>query len=323
MQTVAIKSLVLAVLVLLSCWGVYLLHPFAETNSNEYLAAIIDKHHRLDSLPSPKLVFVGASNLAFGLDCRMIEDTFHIPVVNMGLHGGLGLSFILKEGITNIRQGDIVVLSVEYYVGLKGDPQLIEHAAKLYPPAISYAPAGPLESMLPLELRPDFLMRYLERVRETVIHGIPGTPGAPPRWGYRRQLFSPYGDVVGELNMPKPAELKDANIGKHDYTEGITLLNEFAASVRSRGASVYFVYPDYADSYFRKNTAAIDHLRAQYAKSLAIPIINTPADFVLNDSLFIDTVYHLTKAGREERTRRMISILRRTVFRSGDRPAAG
>ena len=103
-------------------------------------------------------------------------------------------------------------------------------------------------------------------------------------------------------------------MGKGDYSRAIHLLNVYADYVRSHGASVYFAYPNYPESIFKKNRKAIEYLENQYTKSLKIPIINTPEDFVYPDSLYLDTVYHLSREGRKLRTKRTIEILRSTVF---------
>jgi len=82
---------------------------------NSSLYADIDKNRRLDSLPSPKIVFVGGSNIAFGLNSKEIEDSIHLPVVNMGLHAGLGIYFMLNEIRNHVNKGDIVIFSPEYH----------------------------------------------------------------------------------------------------------------------------------------------------------------------------------------------------------------
>ena len=55
-----------------------------------YQASLIDKVERLESIEEPKIVLIGDSNLAFGIDSEKIEEGHGIPVVNMGLHGGFG-----------------------------------------------------------------------------------------------------------------------------------------------------------------------------------------------------------------------------------------
>src|SRR6266436_7071833 len=82
------------------CGGVLVLYKrYAAFTLNKtgYLAASIDKHHLLVQQPSPRIVFVGGSNLAFGLDSSEIERSLSYHPINMGLHIGLGLAFMLAE----------------------------------------------------------------------------------------------------------------------------------------------------------------------------------------------------------------------------------
>ena len=78
---------------------------------NNYQAALIDKNERLCSIDGPKIVLVGNSNLAFGIDSRALEEAFGMPVVNMGMHGGLGNAFNEQAAVQNVCKGDIVILS--------------------------------------------------------------------------------------------------------------------------------------------------------------------------------------------------------------------
>lgn len=58
-----------------------------------YSASLADKVDRLESLNEPKIVLIGNSNLAFGIDSEKIEQEMKMPVVNMGLHGAIGNAF--------------------------------------------------------------------------------------------------------------------------------------------------------------------------------------------------------------------------------------
>ena len=83
-------------------------------DSSQYMAAISDKHHRLSTVESPRIILVGGSNLAFSVDSEKIEKHFERPVVNMGLHAGLGLKFMLNEIQPALNGGDIVIIFPEY-----------------------------------------------------------------------------------------------------------------------------------------------------------------------------------------------------------------
>ena len=100
------KCLVMLLLVVLFCFEIVM--PQYSLN---YQAVLIDKNERLCSIDGPKIVLVGNSNLAFGIDSAAIEEAFGMPVVNMGMHGGVGNPFNEQAAVQNVCEGDIVILS--------------------------------------------------------------------------------------------------------------------------------------------------------------------------------------------------------------------
>lgn len=64
----------------------------------------------MENIDGPKIVLVGDSNLAFGINSEDIEDAFNMPVVNMGLHGGLGSIFSERMARINVDEGDIYII---------------------------------------------------------------------------------------------------------------------------------------------------------------------------------------------------------------------
>ena len=102
-------------------------------SSNGYVAAQIDKIELLKTTSSPRLIFIGGSNLAFGLDSVKVSHHFGMPVVNMGLDAGFGLKYILNSTKPFLKKNDIVVVAAEYelFVGELFDdpPELLKLAA--------------------------------------------------------------------------------------------------------------------------------------------------------------------------------------------------
>ena len=79
-----------------------------------YLQAYNKKCQLLEDTPSPRIIFVGGSNLAFGLDSQRIKDSLNINVINYGLHAGIGLKYMIDDISTYARKGDIIVFAPEY-----------------------------------------------------------------------------------------------------------------------------------------------------------------------------------------------------------------
>ena len=74
------------------------------------LASLIDKTNRLESIGEPKVVLIGNSNLTFGMDSKRLSEAIGMPVVNMGLHGGLGNAFHEEMAKLNVCSGDIYII---------------------------------------------------------------------------------------------------------------------------------------------------------------------------------------------------------------------
>lgn len=77
---------------------------------NFYNASLIDKVNRVESIDEPKIVLIGDSNVAFGVRSELIEEALDMPVVNMGLHAGLGAAFHEEMAKLNVNPGDIIII---------------------------------------------------------------------------------------------------------------------------------------------------------------------------------------------------------------------
>lgn len=103
-----------------------------------YQASLLDKVERLQSIEEPKIILIGNSNLAFGMNSQMLEEAMEMPVVNMGLHGGLGNAFHEEMLQFGLSEGDIVILSHIKYADEDeiADTELawitLEHHAELW-----------------------------------------------------------------------------------------------------------------------------------------------------------------------------------------------
>lgn len=270
--------------------------------SNDYMSAMIDKHQRVQKIKKPKIIFAGGSNLAFGINSEEIQDKFKVPVVNLGLHAGLGLEFIINELKESIHDNDVVILSIEYFLG-DGVYDLKNHTRDLYPEASGFYNKNIIKD---IQTHIDKTRKNLKTLNQEKT--IDTTFSV-----YSRKGFNKYGDVIAHLEQLPPIELKDKGVMTYHYWEGIKVLNEFYNYAKSKNVAVFFIFPNYPKSEYEKNQTAITKLQNDIIKNLSIEVINTPQDFVFDDSLFFDTVYHLNKKGRELRTEKLIEIILRST----------
>lgn len=73
--------------------------------NDNYDVALIDKVERLKGITEAKIILVGDSNVAFGINSEKIEEELGMPVVNLGLHGALGNAFHEQIAKLNIGGG--------------------------------------------------------------------------------------------------------------------------------------------------------------------------------------------------------------------------
>lgn len=285
--------------------GLIWIIPF---DGNSYLAAAKEKQQLLVSVKSPRIILVGGSNVAFSINSNMLESSFHIPVINMGLHANLGLSFMLNEVEGELRNGDIVIVIPEYQqflhpLFLDGDPKYLATVIKACPECISglSTPKQYLNTAVGL----------LQITEGEIIQYVEG--GAVGNAIYSRQGFNSQGDMIAHLDQPG-----EPDPSQHLKISGPSLvlidpvtrrLNSFYQTANEINAKVYFMFPDFLDEdYYDREQNFIDLYNILKSK-LDMPILGMPEDFLYSEEMFFDTFYHMNRTGRDLRTARIIQLL--------------
>ena len=277
-----------------------------------YMASTIDKHHLIDSEKRPKIVLVGGSNLAFGTDSNFLEIRTGTPVVNMGIHAGLGLKFMLDEVKTKLNQGDVVLIVPEFeqFNGM-AQGRLLQHlqvltvAPSLLSESANFERALAFAPELPGYLKRKLILYKAQLgscIKKTVRRGkcehehlqTFNNPAFPP---YSRNSFNAKGDVIAHLTMPPPGIADGLTIPKRADEKSVEILNSFHHYCLSKGVKTFICYASVPKSYFEKNAESAQQLALYVKKNIAIPAIASPRRYVLPDDCFFDTCYHLTKKG--------------------------
>lgn len=270
------------------------------SNPNTYDKSTIDKENRLHSLQGPKIVFVGGSNLVFGINSKRISDSLNKPVVNMGLFASLGLDFILNEAIDGIKENDIVLISSEYYMPLEANRKIFISLTECNKRARAYT----------FNSYKDRLINYVFKSQQsvnTIVFSLFSNKIDPI---HRRDGFSVEGDLTTQLGKKNEKFSHNYGIAENDYTAEIKRINQFVNEVKQKKATVYYIYPCLSNTAYKLNTSSIQHFESKLSKELDCKALGKPSDFVYADSFFYNTVYHLNTVGREIRTNQIIEILK-------------
>ncbi|WP_299284893.1 hypothetical protein [uncultured Mucilaginibacter sp.] len=271
----------------------------------------IDKNKLLKNTLKPRLIFVGGSNLAYGLDSKKIKDSLNINPINTGVHVNLGLKFMLSNTLQYIKPGDIIVLSSEYqqfYGNLaNGEGELLSLVTDIIPQSrklLDYQQVFTLAKLLPeyaqSKLRPIFLF-----------YKFPKNDGVGR---YDRAAFNNFGDATahwklsGENPKPYPAINESFNL------DALQALLNFRKEVYQKKAKLYVTFPGYQKSSYQNSVTKIMHVK-EVLKDNHFLLISSPEEYIIPDSLIFDTPYHLTKKGVDYRTELLIQDLKKAIKR--------
>ncbi|MEQ8358869.1 MAG: hypothetical protein RH860_05225 [Cytophagales bacterium] len=276
---------------------------------NDFIEAIVDKHDRLNNLQTPRLIIAGGSNVIFGIDSKLIQDSLGINTVNLGLHAGLGLDFILNELAYVAKPCDIIIFSPEYTSGTEGYYELRIQTAKIYPVAFNFFERD-LFKKIKSFLFEQLQLRLKDKI-DSLFKERSGNKKSKPINFYSRRMFDKYGDIKlhpgykayknlgGNISSPKinmrMAKIIDDKIKKTDFEK----------------VRFFYSFPSLALSQYKQAEVRYKRFSNILHNNLNAEIIGTQKEYIYPDSLFLDTVYHLNWHGRRKRTLQIISYLKK------------
>ena len=272
-----------------------------------YQAALIDKVNRLESIDSPKILLVGNSNVAFGFRSELIEKELDMPVVNLGLHGGLGNRFHENIAKLNIKEGDIVVLCHTSYADNDriGDAELAVTALEWNCELWRILDSSDYFEII--RAIPNYIINATVR-NITKKGNILGTDC------YSRNAFNEYGDNVFADGKADRYEFKPGDLEAYIPAVGdkcIKRVNQFNEYVKSKGATLVIGGFPIADGEYTPDHRIYSEFEKRLKEEVSCPVIFTCDDYYFDYDYFYDTVYHLTKEGAEIRTKTLINDLKK------------
>lgn len=321
MRQLLLKSLFMAALVTATYALLLFVVPDYEDGFN---AARADKRALLERTAPPRLIITGGSNAVTGIDSGRLAAPFGLHPVNMSLHAGLGLRFMLDELRGEIAGGDVIVVAPEYshFSELLDGNQPVADILDLDPGAARHF-RSPNQVLTALRFAPQTFKAKLKRFVQSATGGLP--PGSPPDPVYHRGAFNECGDMISHLDLPSRDISGDRDImplpPDRNARRAISCLNDFAAHAESRGARVLVFPPSVSEEHLNRNAENVAALEAMLREELNVPLVAEPRRYAFRPEEMYDTKYHLNGEGRRRRTLLMIEDLRAYPSPAGDHPA--
>jgi len=265
----------------------------------------------LETIPSPRIIVVGGSNVAWGIDSELLEKNLGMPVINNGVDAHLGIAPVveLKE---YIRPGDIIIISLEYYnftsdADFYGVPQNLADWVEISPPRIQYL-QDPLRKVPTI-----FLMMLQRKINRQLNLYLYGSDLDEVRGIYSASNFNAHGDFIGHLEDKVQSQVGEDFRGYsvNQLDTAYIFLEQFNQFALSKGAVIY--YEAQPNRQTNCELTGMKYLRKFYntlKNRTTIPLLTNLKELCLPDDYFYDTPYHLNEKGRRIRTERLIDNLK-------------
>lgn len=279
---------------------------------NDDYSLIYDiKCEQLQKIESPKLVLMGGSSVPLGYDTKTLSDSLHVNAYNFGVTSQFGNKYIVEDMHRFMKEGDILVLSLEY---------------------VSFLNEG-VENGCETEMCE--LLRYNKHVNWNDINlaqikvGITGLPlickknvmsaihptGNLPYFVYKKSGFNEFGDEVSHWTLPSKMiqTTRNTDFTRYDIDKDFTkyylskLCEMQDAGVKvvvlpgMMGASEYEQEKDYITRFLRfwkENGGGFD---------------GNVRDYIVPDDCLQDVCFHMNKKGVDRITMTSIRDLKRIM----------
>ena len=284
-----------------------------------FVGELGEKFDLLQNTEGEKIVVIGGSSVAFGLDSELMSKEMNRQVVNFGLYADLGTKIMMDLSKVNIGQGDIIILAPEMnaqtlslYFNGPTTLQTLDGNAEMLP----YIAAGDYEKLIGASYE------FTSNKLNFLLSGKKPDSGNP---AYQKDNFNEYGDnvydrpynemtgVTNYITLDFYADFEDDV--ETEYEEYIDYVNDYVEYVQKRGAIVYFSFcPMNEIALSDENTEeSIERFYQNLRDVLKCQVISDVYDYIMDEGYFFDSEFHLNNAGVTARTVQLIKDIKRTL----------
>lgn len=274
------------------------------------LDAIPWKHQQIAQIKGEKIVFIGGSSLAFGLDSEKISKHFSFPVFNMGVMAALGLNYMLGEVEPFLSKGDYLIVTPEYKHFYSeqvfyGKGELVYVLLKYYPNKIIKLSGKQFNY---------FFLNALDKMARYIVNFPFCYINAKKPIYHSVNSYNIYGDCDKHWNikldkLPKPFVLRKDRTSCDDAIKAVL---SFKNRLNTKGINVIILPPPLQKTSYENLYPAIKNVKDALILNKLGSEYNTER-YCFDDEMFFDTAYHCTKEGVDKRTQLVIEDLEKFI----------
>lgn len=270
--------------------------------SESYYAALPAMVHRLGTQQGKKLVLIGGSSVAFGIDTAQLEAEFPgYAVCPMGLYAAVGTGAMLSLSEPFLSEGDIVVLALEPssetysdYFGASAFWKCAESDSSLLKNLSQEQKSAMVGAYVP----------YLQERAAILRSGnYPRAEGVYAKASFDESCNLTYhraGNAMA-LGFDAAAPVDFAAISIQDAFAA--QVNAYIAAAERRGARVYLSFGPVNRLALPENwQQGLSCFFALCSRTFSCRIISDPEKLVMDSGWFYDSNFHLNTPGSKLRT---------------------
>lgn len=285
---------------------------------------------------SNRIVFLAGSNGLFGLNSNIISSITDRNAINLSMHASLDISYYRMLLEKNIKNGDIVILPLEYEYYFR------QNAYSEWFINNMLAWGGDYLSWLPMDKKIEFAshvsaLRVIEGVMasdkemfvpKNIVYKYEGNI-SNKNYGYNYTTLTQYGDMnihtSGKTYSDTLLDNIDNNPDSFSYSKKNKVISEYALSelnkineiVKDHNGRMYITWPvTMKTKYFNESDAESIYFTNSIRNQLNQNGFNTICDnFYANipSGLFFDSVYHPNNKGSDLRSTSLAECIKKII----------
>jgi len=279
-----------------------------ESFAGTYLNMIVRQYDYYRSIKEPgKILVVGGSSIACGIDLDVMEMKTGRPCAEMGVHLGMGISFLLEASKSNLHSGDVVI--IEFYD---------EPFEEIYKPGLILAGIGKRADMYRYFLPRDWIdvaIEYPKYVTKSYFYNV--IPFLNER--YAGSSFDERGCMTALRERKNGIDLNhivQIHGEKQRFSidslskEYLEVLNNYVDYCKSKNVAVFFTHTPYFDEILDLHDGDIARFDDLFSSKLHAPLITSLEDSIYSGEYIWDHIHHLTTEGAKIRSERLAEALK-------------
>jgi hypothetical protein len=272
------------------------------------------KQAAVDRASGPRMLVVSGSSGLYGIHAATLSQRLGMPVINMGLHGGLGTKYLSYFGERSAKPGDVVLWAMEYPL-LTSREVVTENAV-----ALSWARGDDYFVTLPWPERLQYFRSLsLDYLGSLVVNAL-DPPATPTRLGTVNALGDmdagiADAEIIGRRRSNRELDLK--NFKQHgmplDLDPGspnVRAALDSIGALEARGVRVLATWPNVSDDPIYQE--AYRDIRAQLPalyEAVGAEFIEPADGGLLAETDLFDTGFHPNGPGAEKRSQSLAAAI--------------